>query len=259
MTLDHILDSGDIYLERYAPILRGEFSQDSERAKFAKLQTQNTSESPAARLASQYKTLSNVRSSAEQVINSDFMQRGQNSFHSIHETVVRDYGLGPIDPRQQTLAISERVVESVNRSGQVVESLTGPAPDDFEIDTKLKAIDVIIYWVNIIRSSVINNSQNPLYGPPIIRLTHGILYEDVPCICRDYTLSYNESAGFDIKTLLPRQLKITMKLEENRTGNFGVYDAMSENSRTRDNLAGWESVVNMPTRSGDPGSGGRTA
>jgi hypothetical protein len=259
MTLDHILDSGDIYLERYAPILRGEFSQDSERAKFATLQTQNTSESPAARLASQYKTLSNVRSSAEQVINSDFMQRGQNSFHSIHETVVRDYGLGPIDPRQQTLAISERVVESVNRSGQVVESLTGPAPDDFEIDTKLKAIDVIIYWVNIIRSSVINNSQNPLYGPPIIRLTHGILYEDVPCICRDYTLSYNESAGFDIKTLLPRQLKITMKLEENRTGNFGVYDAMSENSRTRDNLAGWESVVNMPTRSGDPGSGGRTA
>ena len=259
MTLDHILDSGNIYLERYAPILRGEFSQDSERARFSNLQTQNTSESPAARLASQYKALSNVRSSAEQVINSDFMQRGQNSFHSIHDTVVRDYGLGPIDPTQQTFAISERIVESVNRSGQVVESLTTPPPVDAEIDTKLKAIDVIIYWVNIIRSSVINNSQNPLYGPPIIRLTHGILYEDVPCICRDYTLSYSESAGFDLRTLLPRQLKITMKLEENRTGNFGVYDAMSENSRTRDNLAGWESVVTMPTRSGDPGSGGRTA
>ena len=261
MTLDHILDSGDIYLERYAPILRGEFSQDSERAKFAKLQTQNTSQSPAARLASQYKTLSNVRSSAQQVLHSDFMQRGGNTYESAYNSIVRDYGLEPgISAEDATLAVGRpTAVESVNRNDEVVTSLTSPPSPDFEIDTKLKAIDVIIYWVNIIRSSVINNSQNPLYGPPIIRLTHGILYEDVPCICRDYTLSYNESAGFDIKTLLPRQLKITMKLEENRTGNFGVYDAMSENSRTRDNLAGWESVVNMPTRSGDPGSGGRTA
>tara|TARA_R100001377_G_C3188637_1_gene109598 strand:+ start:162 stop:1175 length:1014 start_codon:yes stop_codon:yes gene_type:complete len=258
MTLDHILDSGNIYLERYAPILRGEFNQDTERARFAKLQTQNTSESPASRLAYQYKTLSNVKSSAEQVLNSDFMQRGGNSFHAVRDNIVKVYGLEDADLSSEE-AKSVLRVASVNRNEQLVTSLTSPPPTDFETTDKLKAIDVIIYWVNIIRSSVINNSQNPLYGPPIIRLTHGILYEDVPCVCKDYSLSYNDAAGFDIKTLLPRQIKITMKLEESRTGNFGVFDGMSENSRTRDNLAGWESVVTKPTRSGDPGSGGRTA
>ena len=255
ITLDHILDSGNIYLERYAPILRGEFSQDSEREKFSNKQTENTSDSPAARLAHQYKMLSNVKSSAEQVLNSDFMQRGGNSFASTYLSIVEDYGLSPLTP--YTASIHTKI--AANRNDQVVESLTSPPPSDFEIDAKLKAIDVIIYWVNIVRSSVINNSQNPLYGPPIIRLTHGILYEDVPCICKDYSLSYNDAAGFDVRTLLPRQIKITMKLEESRTGNFGVFDAMSQNSRTRDNLAGWEAVVTKPTRSGDPGSGGRIA
>jgi len=254
MTLDHILDSGNIYIERYVPILRGQFSQDSERARFDYSETQNTSESPAARLASQYKVLSNVRSSAEQVLNSEFMQRGLNSYDSVGATIGREYGIGT-----GMLGDYQRHHAIVNKSDQVATSITSPPPADFETTDKLKAIDVIIYWVNIIRSSVINNSQNPLYGPPIIRLTHGILYEDVPCICRDYSLSYNDAAGFDVKTLLPRQIKITMKLEENRTGNFGVFDGMAENSRLRDNLAGWEAVITKPTRSGDPGSGGRIA
>ena len=50
-----------------------------------------------------------------------------------------------------------------------------------------------------------------------------------------------------------------MKLEENRTGEFGVFDATNQNTRVRDNLAGWEAVVTNNTRSGDPGSGGITS
>jgi hypothetical protein len=260
MTLDHILDSGNIYIERYVPIMRGEFNQPSEREKFSKVAYKRSHESPATRLASQYKTLSNVRSSAEQLLNSEFMQRGLASYDSVGSTIAREYEVGNY-PNQEVASDYEyaRHQSIVNKKDQLVTALTSPPPTDFETTAKLKAIDVIIYWINIVRSSVINNSQNPLYGPPIIRLTHGILYEDVPCICRDYTLSYNDAAGFDVKTLLPRQIKITMKLEESRTGNFGVFDAMSDNARTRDNLAGWEAVVTMPTRSGDPGSGGRIA
>lgn len=121
---------------------------------------------------------------------------------------------------------------------------------------KYRMIDLLIYWVNIIRSSVLNNSENTMYGPPILRLNHGIMYQDVPCICMDYSLEINEAAGYDVDTLLPRQIKVSMKLEELRTGNFGKFDPKSTNPVVRDNLAGWESVVLGPTGSLDPGSGG---
>ena len=120
-------------------------------------------------------------------------------------------------------------------------------------DTQLKyrIIDLIIYWTNIIRSSVVNNSKNPLYGPPVIRLRHGILYQDIPCICTNYSIDYNEAAGHDLDTLLPRQLKITMKLEEIRTGDFGEFD--TKHIIKKDNLAGWEAVVLNEFHSMDPG------
>jgi hypothetical protein len=98
----------------------------------------------------------------------------------------------------------------------------------------------------------VNYSKNPIYGPPIIRLRHGILYQDIPCICTDYSIDYNEAAGYDIDTLLPRQLKINLKLEEIRTGDFGEF-APKGNPIERDNLAGWEAVVLGETNSMDPG------
>ena len=85
------------------------------------------------------------------------------------------------------------------------------------------------------------------------------MYQDVPCICKNYSLSFNEAMGYDLKTLLPRQIRITMNLEEVRTGDFGEFDPTSQNTRIRDNLAGWEAVIEKSTMSLDPGSGGRTA
>jgi hypothetical protein len=123
-----------------------------------------------------------------------------------------------------------------------------------DLQLKYRIIDLIIYWTNIVRASVVNNSKNPIYGPPTIRLRHGILYQDIPCICTNYSISYNEAAGYDINTLLPRQLQITMKLEEIRTGNFGEFN--TADIIEKDNLAGWEAVVLENTHSMDPGSGG---
>ena len=68
---------------------------------------------------------------------------------------------------------------------------------------RLKTIDIIIYWVNIIRASLTNYSKNPVYGPPIVRLNHGIMYQDIPCICTNYDIRHNEAAGHDLRTLLP--------------------------------------------------------
>jgi len=115
-----------------------------------------------------------------------------------------------------------------------------PTPSD-QMQVRRNLIDVISYWVNIIRSSVINNAGDPLYGPPIVRLNHGILYREVPCIVTKYAISYPDKGGFDLNTLLPRIITITLNMEEVRTGNFGNFSI--GDFAARDNLAGWESVV----------------
>jgi len=115
----------------------------------------------------------------------------------------------------------------------------------------LKYVDLIIYWINIIRTSVVNNALNPLFGPPIIRLRHGIMYQNIPCICQSYSIDWDERMGYDLKTLLPRRLNVTMKLEELRTGNFGTFEHTAV-MLDRDNLGGWEAVLNKPATM-DPG------
>lgn len=104
-----------------------------------------------------------------------------------------------------------------------------------------KAINLISYWVNIIRASVVNNSRNPVLGPPIIRFTNGILYQDLPCVCTEYSIRYDDIAGFDVATLLPRKIVVSMSLEEIRTGDFTEYNP--GDPVKRDNLVGYEALI----------------
>lgn len=110
-------------------------------------------------------------------------------------------------------------------------------------------LDTITFWVNIIRTCVSNDSSDVTNGPPVIRFNHGILYQDVPCLCKDYSISYDKMAGFDIDTLLPRKIDVSMSLEEFRQGDLGEY-SYGEVVK-RDNLAGWEAVFDKGTI--DPG------
>jgi hypothetical protein len=116
---------------------------------------------------------------------------------------------------------------------------------DPNLTTKEKVVEVVLFWVNLIRTSVINNSENPLLGPPIIRLNHGVLYRSIPCVCTDYSLSDDARAGMEVSTLMPKVIKITLKLEEVRAGNFERF--VTNNKITNpDGLPGWESVINAP-------------
>lgn len=114
-----------------------------------------------------------------------------------------------------------------------------------------KAIDTIIFWTNLIRTSVVNNVRNPLDGPPIVRLAHGTMYRDVPCICTNYSITSLDSAGYDNRTLLPRVITVTMILREVRTGDFTEHRIAVPIKR--DNLTGWESIVDQTKGSMDPG------
>lgn len=114
--------------------------------------------------------------------------------------------------------------------------------NDIEVNrTRQRIIDTIMYWVNMIRSSSLNNAKNPTMGPPIIRVNHGILYQDTPTVCLDYKINYNESAGFDLKTLLPRRIEVSMSLQEIRAGDFTEYDP--RHPIKRDNIVGWEAII----------------
>ena len=153
-----------------------------------------------------------------------------------------------------------KTVTSLTGGGQLFEDLVPPTVPttskrtskrlDKTRSDRLRLIDVVLYWVNIIRSSVINHAGNPLYGPPIIRLNHGLLYQSVPCICTDYRLDWDERAGYDLETLIPRRLNIKLSLEEIRTGDFQSFNP--NDIIERDNLAGWESVIGID-QTLDPG------
>lgn len=106
---------------------------------------------------------------------------------------------------------------------------------------KNKIVDFMLYWMNLIRSTCLNNAEDPKLGPPIVRLNHGILYKDVPCVCVSYKIDHESDAGFDRNTLMPRLISVSMSLMEVRHGDFTRYEFSK--SEKRDNVVGWEAIV----------------
>mgnify|MGYP003634953906 CR=1 FL=1 len=104
-----------------------------------------------------------------------------------------------------------------------------------------RTLDMIYVWVNLIRSTTLNNSTNTVLGPPIVRLTHGAMYNNVPCVVEDYSIKIIDDSGFEIQSLTPKQLEVTLSMRENRTGNQGTFDSGSIGSG--DKIVGWEAII----------------
>lgn len=104
-----------------------------------------------------------------------------------------------------------------------------------------RTIDLIMFWVNLVRCSVNNNSQNTSLGPPIVRLTHGIMYNNIPCVVESQNIRIMDESGYDTQTMLPRQIEISMTLNEVRIGNYGKF--VAKKFVDGDNNVGWEAVI----------------
>ena len=115
-----------------------------------------------------------------------------------------------------------------------------------------RTIDMVVFWINLVRASVMNNSTDTTLGPPTVRLTHGILYNNVPCVTDSYNIRIVEEAGYDVQTLLPRQLEVIMQVNESRVGDFGEFQ--SSKFIKGDNHTGWESIIS--DGNADPYNGG---
>ena len=264
MTLPHILEEHpDISLDRYVRMDVDKDNLESEKAKFKEPnKTSSTPKGMAFQLGNEY-TKKFARDTAKMVLVDAAVKNALNvqdsaflrSRYGIDSTAVdlqanltKNFMLNPF-------ATTTNIGNAVETAQQNAET---QVENNQDLELKYRIMDLIVYWVNIVRASVLNYAQNPIYGPPIIRLRHGIMYQDIPCICTDYSIQFREAAGYDINTLLPRQITVNMSLEEIRTGDFGVFDPNSASTDIikRDNLAGWESVILQDYHSTDPGVGG---
>ena len=119
--------------------------------------------------------------------------------------------------------------------------------------TYVDVINLMLYWATLIRSSVSTYSPNPSVGPPIVRLSFGILYQDIPTVASKYSITVDDAAGYDVISLMPRQYNVSLSLSEVRESRTDGFEA--GNALTRDQLVGWEQVIGRTSRNTtDPGS-----
>jgi hypothetical protein len=93
-----------------------------------------------------------------------------------------------------------------------------------------------------------------MLGPPVVRLSHGVMYQNVACLCTDYSINIKEGWGYDVHTMMPRSIDIKMNLEELKAGDFQEYKYGEITQQ--DNLNGWESMIDgelNEAQSLDPG------
>ena len=253
MTLPHILDDNPgLTLQQFIDYSSSE-NTETEKKRFRKPYRANDAVNGMAFKLGTHYTKELAFASAKQVLLNDQITAGMDG--ETTKALLTKFGMAGVvaGHAAHTVVKTTQINQGLENQAEAEAKAKVDLEDNENMQLQYRIIDLIIYWTNIIRSSVVNNAENPIYGPPTIRLRHGILYQDIPCICTDYSISYNEAAGYDVNTLLPRQLQITMKLEEIRTGDFGDFN--TTDIIKKDNLAGWEAVVNGDTRSMDPGYG----
>jgi hypothetical protein len=147
------------------------------------------------------------------------------------------------------------VLES-DRNLQIQQSLE-------DLTATLKVLDQVVYFTNIIRSSVLSKGKGTSVPPPLVYLNHGVLYQNVPCICTDYNLSIDKNVTYDLPTLLPFTLKFSVNLVEalgyarktefmyNEIGGLEQTLVSEDLTRRYEEFVGefdygWTSVINEP-------------
>lgn len=247
LTLKHIEAEGP-NVETYMNALTEE-SYDKIKQRF-KGESQSPPTSQAVLLGGKY--IQDVKESANTVLTSWY------SFFDPYEMGYMEARYGML-AEPQSVAMEAAAAATPGIGGMLWAGAQQASEGIFAQDSnemlarKMKVLDMVIYWVNLVRSSVVNNAMDPTLGPPVVRLTHGLMYQDIPCICMNYSVEADPLAPIDVDTLLPQRINIEMNLEEMRTGNFGQFRKVDEGATaiSRDNLAGWEAVITHSTM--DPG------
>lgn len=104
---------------------------------------------------------------------------------------------------RKTSTHEERILRSISKNDEDLGSDTMMATyyTQFAIDT--------------IRASVVGDQLaiGPA-GPPIVRFRHGSVFNEAPFIVKNFSIDYPTDKGFEYRTLMPRQVKFSLSLEE---------------------------------------------
>jgi hypothetical protein len=155
------------------------------------------------------------------------------------------------DPRKIFFPLKNNTTNAQNfnfsrPNGTQKISKVGVQPQELTEDQLIYAF--VDYQVNLIRSSVINNAIDPSKGPPIVRLSHGLLYQNIPCICKDYSIEqiFDDSNRKNFHTkykVSKHKVQISCNLQEVRTGNYLRTPFSTTDSVAQDNIVGWEQII----------------
>jgi hypothetical protein len=163
----------------------------------------------------------------------------------------------PSNSRNRTISPDQamgKFIEEVDR--QHADLLTGqdriaddPRAVSFSVTgtTRNTALIKLMNWVNLIRASCLTNAKQPYLGPPLVRLHHGILYSDIPCLVSSYNITYDHMHGFDSKTMLPRVISVKLSLKEVRLRGRAYSPGANG-----DYTPGWDSFIHEKFVTLDP-------
>jgi hypothetical protein len=141
---------------------------------------------------------------------------------------------------------------ALNKSGDALQKMYGPSlgfpgmSNAHQDKQYIDAVNLIKYWANLIRSSVLTYSPNPSVGPPIVRFTFGTLFQNIPTVVEKYSMTIDDKAGFDVLTLLPKRINFSLSLSEIRADAGTSFE--TGNAVSRDRIIGWEAVVGRDTK-----------
>lgn len=262
ITLVHLLEMQEELGEKFKQLFKAFFSEEAFAAEAFKLASEREEEAEQASRDNSFFD-PNIRSSSEADA-AAYAAGTEALFESLNESLTDDLNVTEGKDRDhanihrnyyrqmiETLTGSEIALQdSNNQVLGAINSIKSAFGIDVVsraqlIDEVNKTIDLFIFYINLIRGSVLNNSRNTIYGPPIIRLNHGTMYNNVPCLLQDYTINIIDDAGYDVETVTPKRVSISLNLVESRAGNFGNY--VVGDIFNGDNLTGWESVIENNT------------
>lgn len=74
-----------------------------------------------------------------------------------------------------------------------------------------------LFVIDTIRASVVGDvlTTGPV-GPPIVKFTHGVVFNGPSFIVKNFSVDYDKSAGYEVRTLCPRKVTFSLQLEEFR-------------------------------------------
>lgn len=119
--------------------------------------------------------------------------------------------------------------------------LGGWSTDNVQDVPLLMSAAYTLFVIDTLRASVVGQEKNntTVYGPPIVRFRHGIVFNEAPFIVKDFNVTYDTKAGYEQRSMLPRQIRMSVTLEEFRQVNG------SHHGDPEFKLPGYDDIVDL--------------